>query len=60
MQLRILADESVDYRIVKELRNKDFDVISILEDYRSISDKEIIEIARNKATLLLTEDKDFG
>jgi len=60
LQLKILADENVDYRIIKDLRKKGFDIISILEDFRGISDKEIIELARNKDAIVLTEDKDFG
>jgi predicted nuclease of predicted toxin-antitoxin system len=60
LQPEILADENVDFRIIKDLRNKGFNVISILEDYRSISDKEVLQLARDKEALLLTEDKDFG
>lgn len=60
MPLKILADEDVDYRIVKELRNKGFEVVSVLEDYKSISDKEVLKIAKKQGALLITEDKDFG
>jgi predicted nuclease of predicted toxin-antitoxin system len=60
LPLKILADEDVDYRIVKELRNKGFEVASVLEDHKSISDKEVLKIAKNKGALLITEDKDFG
>lgn len=59
-QFKILADENIDYRIIKDLRNKGFDIISILEDFRGISDKEVLELAKNKDATLLTEDKDFG
>lgn len=34
--------------------------MSVLEDYRGVSDKEVIELARNKDAIVLTEDKDFG
>ena len=60
MQLKILADENVDYQIIKNLRNKGFNVISILENYRGTPDKEVLNLAMNKEALLLTEDKDFG
>jgi predicted nuclease of predicted toxin-antitoxin system len=60
LQPEILADENVDFRIIKDLRNKGFNVVSVLEDYRSISDKDILQLARDKKALLLTEDKDFG
>jgi hypothetical protein len=48
LQPEILADENVDFRIIKDLRNKGVNVISILEDYRSISDKEVLQLARDK------------
>lgn len=60
MPLKILADEDVDYRIVRELRKKGFEVVSVLEDYKGVSDKEVLRIAKNKGALLITEDKDFG
>jgi predicted nuclease of predicted toxin-antitoxin system len=56
----ILADENVDFRLIHALRNAGFDVISIYETYRGISDKEIIEISKNTHYIILTEDKDFG
>ena len=60
MQLKILADENVDYQIIKNLRKNGFNVISILENYRGTPDKEILNLAMSKEALLLTEDKDFG
>lgn len=57
---KILVDESVDYRIVKKLRQNEFDVISILEEYKSVSDKIVLDLARQNDSILLTEDKDFG
>ncbi len=56
----LVADECVDFGIVKILRLKGFDVVSILEDFQGITDKEVIEIAVKHKALLLTEDKDFG
>ena len=60
MPLKILADEDVDFRLIKNLRTKGFEVISVLKDYQGASDKEVLEIAKNREALLLTEDKDFG
>lgn len=56
----LLADESVDHRLIIYLRNQHFDVISILEESSGISDTEVLEKAFNNNALLLTEDKDFG
>lgn len=60
MPLKILADESVDFRIVKELISKNFEVVSVLKNYQGISDKKVLELAREHHALLLTEDSDFG
>jgi len=56
----ILADESVDFGIIRVLRERNFDVVSIMEDYSGISDVDVLNIANNLNALLLTEDKDFG
>jgi len=57
---KIFADESVDFGIVKKLRKEGFDVISVLEKYRSSPDKKVLELAREHKAILLTEDSDFG
>lgn len=56
----ILADESVDYAIVKRLRQLGLEVISVTEKYSGFSDAEVLKIARKYQCLLITEDKDFG
>ena len=60
MKLRIVIDENVDCRIMKYLRHEGFNIISVLEDYRSISDQAVLNLAKEKEALILTEDKDFG
>jgi len=60
LSLKILADENVDFRIVKEIRNNNFDVISILEKYRGMADKDVLQMAKDNHALLLTQDRDFG
>lgn len=56
----IVADESVDFKIVEALRNEGFDLLSIMETNPSISDSEVLAIAFEKEAFLITEDKDFG
>jgi predicted nuclease of predicted toxin-antitoxin system len=56
----IVADESVDARIVTKLRLASFYVFSIAENLSSIADEGVLEIAVSKNALLITEDKDFG
>ncbi len=43
----ILADESLDNRIIQILRKHNFEVLSIHEEYQGIPDFKIIEIARD-------------
>jgi predicted nuclease of predicted toxin-antitoxin system len=57
---RIIVDESVDIRIVNKLRKENYNIISILEEYRSIPDKEVLKLAQKHEAILLTEDSDFG
>ena len=56
----IVADESVDGRLIVELRKFNFDVYSIAEEQPSLSDAKVLNIAFEREALLLTEDKDFG
>ena len=60
MRFKILADEDVDFRIVTALKNKAFDVISVLREYQGKSDEEVIGLAKRFKALILTEDSDFG
>ncbi|MCW5912131.1 MAG: DUF5615 family PIN-like protein [Cyclobacteriaceae bacterium] len=57
---QLVADESVDYRIVISLRALGMTVYSISEQQPSIKDDTVLSIARENEALLLTEDKDFG
>ena len=56
----IIADENLDARIIKELRNNEIEVFSIAEELGGIADIEIIELAKKTDFIILTEDKDFG
>lgn len=58
--MTIVADESIDLAIVKELINRGYEVYSILLNNFGINDQNVLEIANEKAAFLITEDKDFG
>ena len=60
MDYQVIADESVDFRIVIQLRNIGITVYSIVEEIPSITDKSVLLFAFEKNALLITEDKDFG
>lgn len=59
-EFQIVADESVDYSIVTELRDKGYNVYAIVEQAPAISDKEVLFVAFQNNAFLITEDKDFG
>ena len=56
---RFLADEGVDFRLVTALRER-YPVVSIAEENPSITDDEVLQLAVETDSVLLTEDKDFG
>jgi len=58
--LKIVGDENVNYRIIKALREKGIEVLSIHEEYRGISDEEVLKLVVSVNGILLTEDSDFG
>ena len=58
--MEIVADESVDFGIISNLRRVGFSVIAIAETNPGIPDSEVLKIAVQYNALLITEDKDFG
>jgi len=58
--MKILADESADNEIVLRLRLDGHDVGYVAEIAPGIMDEEVLILASDESTLLLTADKDFG
>lgn len=58
--MKLVADESVDFGIIKLLREKNIEVLSIAQLNKGISDIEVLNFANENKCLLITEDKDFG
>ncbi len=58
--MKIVADECVDDEIVLRLRNDGHQVSYVAEVSPGILDEDVLILADNKDTLLLTADKDFG
>lgn len=56
----LIADEGFNGRIVGYLRDSGFEVSWIREINPGISDSEVIDLAVQRSSILLTEDKDFG
>ena len=58
--MRLLADESCDFSVVRALRGAGHDVIAVAELFPSLDDSLILDLALREQLVLLTEDKDFG
>ena len=56
----LLADESLDDRILRILRAAGLTVHSIREDRPGMSDRDVLDLSCRLNSLLLTEDSDFG
>ncbi|MBL7791424.1 MAG: DUF5615 family PIN-like protein [Saprospiraceae bacterium] len=60
MSFSILADEGLNGNIVRELLNNGFDVKWVLLAQPGIKDEQVIKLAKESKSILITEDKDFG
>lgn len=58
--MRLIADESCDFAIVRGLRAAGYDLTSVAESHAGIPDERVIDLARSERRILITEDKDFG
>jgi predicted nuclease of predicted toxin-antitoxin system len=55
-----LADESVDFRLIKALRDKGFIILTVSEVNPGITDDQVLAHCVEYDLILITEDKDFG
>lgn len=59
--MKFLLDENVDYRLTSYLTSQGHHVTSIAQEYpASVTDHEVLAIARKEKCILITNDKDFG
>jgi predicted nuclease of predicted toxin-antitoxin system len=58
--MTIVADENIDFVLIKQLRQKKLHILSIREENSGINDIDVLEFAFQNDALLITEDKDFG
>lgn len=58
--MRILANENFPGPVIRELRKRGHDVLSVKDSMRSASDPEVLARAQSEARLVVTFDKDFG
>lgn len=59
--MRFLLDEGLPLRLIAYLTEHGHDVVTIGRDFPfALSDRQILEIARAEARIVLTNDTDFG
>ena len=58
--MKIIADESLNFRFVSSLRENGFEVYSISEKHSAEDDENILEMSLQPPEIIITEDKDFG
>jgi predicted nuclease of predicted toxin-antitoxin system len=58
--LKIFANENIAASVIRALRERGHDVLSVKESMRGASDKEILACAQDEGRLVVTHDKDFG
>lgn len=58
--MKFIADENIPLEVIKKLKDKNFDIISISEKKRGLDDEEILSIANKDKRVLITFDTDFG
>ncbi len=58
--MRVLANENVAGTVIRELRCRGHDVLSVKESMRGADDEAVLTCARDERRLLVTHDKDFG
>ena len=58
--MRIIANENVSATVIRELRSRGHDVVSVKESMRSAPDHAVLRRATEEDRLIVTHDKDFG
>lgn len=58
--MKLLANENIPSASVHVLRTEGFDVVSVGENFKGISDREVIEFAIKEGRTVITFDRDYG
>jgi len=58
--MRIIANENVSGSVIRALRDRGHDVLSVKESMRSGSDEAVLARAQSEQRVVITHDKDFG
>ena len=57
---KLLLDENIGIIVAAALREKGYDVTSILEDTPGSTDQEVLGLAKKEKRIVVTLDRDFG
>ena len=60
MAVKFIVDECIGISIVQWLRNKKYDVVSVIECMAGVPDEVVLAKAVQENRILITADKDFG
>lgn len=56
-----IADENIAPKVIKFLRDNNFDVLSVIEEkLYGYDDEKILKLAIKQKRIIITHDKDFG
>jgi predicted nuclease of predicted toxin-antitoxin system len=58
--MRFLVDECTGSKVARWLSDRGYEVFSVYDEARGISDDEVLQKALNENWILITNDKDFG
>ncbi|MSR55924.1 MAG: hypothetical protein EXS09_22025 [Gemmataceae bacterium] len=58
--MRLMLDENVAGTVIRVLRQRGHDVLSVKESLRGISDEAVLARAQAELRVVITGDKDFG
>ncbi len=58
--MKVIANENIAGAVVRELRRRGHDVLSVRESMRGADDRSVLLRAETERRLIITHDKDFG
>jgi predicted nuclease of predicted toxin-antitoxin system len=58
--MRLIVNENVSATVIRILRERGHDVVSVKESMRGSDDESILARAQSEGRLVVTHDKDFG
>ncbi len=58
--MRLIANENVSGTVIRTLRERGHDVLSVKESLRAASDETVLARAQSEQRIVLTNDKNFG